>query len=526
MMLYQEGRYVYMTNESGNESLPWPIVIFEKTNLRTVVDAFGKINQYWAWLPLERRLKIWGAYREIWMIFQEISSTPDVLRGGAMTRSTLGQLIESCAPIVKELYDQMPMAELERWVELHGQIKHPDTLKDELDAEDTVPDKTYLKSDYRGLVVLTIALRPMVPIWGWFLSLIQKETKTTYKEYKAMGLLSQTSMITSQPVLRLKRYIEATIGSSPSWDDKMAAAILDGLSSADLPDWILGLVMVRRMALGEVDAGDTRGSIISNIYSFIFYTLRELDKKFGGVKEKNPQKGDDDPMQDQSRLEAYNKAEDLPAGDRAGFGVYAEKPLALARHMEPDIPEDLVEICVKHAHLQDIRPIEEAQMQLMSWVLCAGRHGKGLPSQAMDYITKRNGALLNCMGVTQALLLHWELPLLAAVVTAAPMCMEEGVMTDTMGLAKITPRYMEQLQKLYPYTLPEGGTKGNPAVVQIQRQVSLLNEVPWVCTMPEVLLKRYPAIELDMLGRIRLHPHQDPISLGDRLARLVILINQ
>lgn len=526
MMLYQEGRYVYLSDENGSESLPWPIVVFEKTNLRTVLDAFGKINQYWAWLPQERRVKIWGVYREIWMIFQEISTTPEVLRAGALAKSTLKQLIEATAPLIKELYDLMPLSELETWVERHGQIRHPDTLKEELDAEDTVPDKTYLKADYQGLVVLTIALRPMVPIWGWFLSLVQKETKTTYKEYKAMGLLSQASLITSQPVLRLRRYIEATIGTSPSWDDKMAAAILDGLSSADLPDWILGLVMVRRMALGEVDAGDTRGSIISNIYSFIFYTLRELDKKFGGVKEKNPQKGDDDPMQDQSRLEAYNKAEDLSAGDRADFGVYAENPLGMARDMDPTIPEDLVAECVKHARLQDTRPVEEVQLRLMTWVLCSGRNDKGLPSQAMNYVTKRYNALMNCMGVTQALLLHWDLPLLAAIVTAAPMAIEDGVMTDTMGLAKITPRYMEQLQKLYPYVLPEGGTKGNPAVVEIQQVVGLLNEVPWVCTLPDNMLNQYPAIELDMLGRIRLHPHQDPTSLGDRLARLVILINQ
>ena len=144
----------------------------------------------------------------------------------------------------------------------------------------------------------------------------------------------------------------------------------------------------------------------------------------------------------------------------------------------------------------------------------------------MNYVTKRYNALMNCMGVTQALLLHWDLPLLAAIVTAAPMAIEDGVMTDTMGLAKITPRYMEQLQKLYPYVLPEGGTKGNPAVVEIQQVVGLLNEVPWVCTLPDNMLNQYPAIELDMLGRIRLHPHQDPTSLGDRLARLVILINQ
>lgn len=526
MRLYQEGRYVYLSNEHGNENLPWPIVVFEKTNLRTVADAFGKINQYWAYLPVERRVRIWEIYRQIWAVFNEISTTPEALRGGTAMRSTLKQLVDAASPLIKDLYDEMPLSELERWVELYGQIRHPDTLKDELDAEDTVPDKTYLKVDYAGLVVLTIALRPMVPIWGWFLTLIQKETKTTYKEYKGMSLLSQTSLITSPPVLRLRRYIEATIGSSPSWDDKMAAAILDGMSSADLPDWILGLVMVRRMALGEVDAGDTKGSIISNIYSFIFYTLRELDKKFGGVKEKNAPKGDDDPMQDQSRLEAYNKPEDLSAGDRATFGVYAEDPLTMARHMDPDIPEELVRECVDHAKLQDTRPIENVQLRLMTWVLCAGRNDKGLPSQAVNYITKRHSALMNCMGVTQALLLYWELPLLAAIVTAAPVPMEDGVMTDTMGLAKITPRWMEQLQKLYPYVLPEGGTKGNPAVVEIQQVVSMMNAVPWVCTMPDRLLKRFPAIELDLLGRIRLHPNNDPISLGDRLAKLVTLVNQ
>ena len=77
----------------------------------------------------------------------------------------------------------------------HGSdtIHIPVRLEDTFVHSDERPmtrDKTYTKPDYVKLIGLTLALRPMIPIWGEFIERTHKETGTSFKEYYAYLLMA------------------------------------------------------------------------------------------------------------------------------------------------------------------------------------------------------------------------------------------------------------------------------------------------------------------------------------------------
>jgi len=511
MRIVSENPNLILVSPDGNHTLKWSVAVFKKTRFSSVDDPFREVNSYWESLPLERQQRLWIVYQRIWNIFRdhklgEIESY-NLPTGTLPDVTTLIKLLE---PEIKRLYDLMPLHEIDNWLNDHGSVKYPDNLKVELDSEDISIDKTYLKEDYHGLVILTTALRPMVPIWGEFVNIINKEAGTAYKEYSALRLLFQSYIVTCEPMVRLQRYIEASI----TREVDTAAAVVDRISTSDIPDWLLGLVVVRRMALGEVDADDERGNIISNIYGFIYHTLKELDKKFGGVKEKYPENRDED-GEDGSKLEFFKMKEAMTAGDRASFIVYTENTDNMRRHVDPTIPKDLVEACLEGVRDLATFAVEPVRIKLIQIVMQDPVSAGAIPNLSKV-------ALIDIMGVAQAALIHWGFDRLAVLLTALPYFPEDGSVTVSQGRSKIPQNLVGKLGEIFPYTLQDGGNRQtNIGVSSIQAMIAQFNDSAWQLTT-SVELFNSSKVKLDSARCISLQESADQPTLAAELAMLVI----
>lgn len=469
-----EDNTVVLINEMTGESIPWDVTIFERTRFSTVVDVFRDVNAYWAYIGPVRCATIWNVYKEIYSVWEQV---PDLHR-------LTSKLIELCARI----YAEMPAEEIEHWVKLHGNVRYPEGLKLIHDPEDRLPGRTYLRSDYQGLIVLTIALRPMVPIWGEYMMRVKENVGSVWKEYIAMKLLTESTLSKSAPMERLKLYIEACLTTTPI---NNSAAIVRGLGSAELPDWLLAFVVVRRMAVGDIDAHKEHGSIISNIWGYVSNAIKDLDRKFGGgLKEKRPE---DANIEDEgSLLESYKVKEDISAGDVAVFSVYTENIHAMTLRLDPTIPPQLIDKCIHMTMPLTNLNIKLYHKTIVQWVMAMSYV---LPAKSIPCLNKQ--ALLRTMAATQAALLHWGFVELAALLTAEAVPHQKDTFITTDARVRVSAEITEQLNALYPHfnqtdkTVKRANYAGI-AITAIQKEIA---GSIWRVNMPAEYRKQIPTMD-------------------------------
>ena len=417
--------------DDGRQLL-WNIGVFERTKMKDVDDIFSECNGFLQSLSPSERDRVFDLYVQM----REHLSTLTELK-------PLENALKSC---VTQIYQIIKVDEVERWIKLFGNVRYPNDLLTVHNPDDPRPDMTYLRSDYDGLVVLTASLRFMVPIWGELIRMIKNETGNEYKEFVAMKILGASSIMVCEPMERLIRYIESSVPA----DIDNAAAIVDGLSSEDIPDWLLSKVLIRRMAVGEIDAIEDRGHIISNVYGFVNNQIKDIDRKFGGTTKKYPDTLDETD-DGGSLLELYKVKQPMTTGEIQTFVVFTEDVVNMAQHIDPTVPPELVLICCQNILRHETMEITEQHVVLVQWVthLIMSPH-------AIPCINKK--ALLRCMGVVQAILWHWGYRELAFLATAEAIPLKPGEMSFVTGSNRIPQELIDQLNEIYPYTVEETGS--------------------------------------------------------------------
>ena len=498
-----------IVNDEGQER-QWSVPVFSRTRYSDVVDAFRDINGYWAGLNANRRRRIFDIYKEARELITEYNS----FEGVDNIAMDTGVLTASLIKIVERLYKEMPLEEIEKWLRLYGGVVYPNTgLRTEHDPDDPMPDRTYLVKDYTKLVLLTTALRAMVPIWGEYISIIEKTTGTLYKEYIALRLLSRSSIIEYDAFDRLRRYIECSI----TRDTDTTAAVLSGLSTREIPEWLLAVVIVRRISVGEVDASEDSGNIITNIYGFVTSTLKDLNKKFGGIKEKWAATTSDD-GEEGSKLETYRPRQTISTGDTMLFNIGAEDVENLVYKIDPSVPDAMIDKYIKASNKLHNLQVAKAQMDICAWVL------GDLPKQVLSpnaVESLHQTALIGALVATQILLAHWGFFELSVLITAEGRVPNSNEATLISSQKAIPSSTIDRLNYHYPYTISTGPSSRKPntaysAINTVTQEFIILN---WYCNLPDSIVNNQN-VRLEPSKRIKISDR-----LKDSLASLVVYLN-
>lgn len=456
-----------LTMEHAGQTLVWNADSYDRLARGEIEGIFREINSYWLSRPIAEQNAIFETYQKIHEVFETIFDSK--------------RLHARLTDLTKELLDLHPLEEIRYWINVKSNLQIPASMKESYAVTDP-QERTYLRSDYAGLMVLSLGLRPMVPVWGEYIRRIKEESGNEYKEYVAMGLLAKTQQIRSQPMQRLETYVEAWVGQ----DDITVASVLGGLGSSELPGWLLSQVLVRRLVLVDIGKSNDSNNLISNAYSAIRSSIDTLSRRFNGnVGDKRK---DNEEMRDDntSYMELYKIKQTISDGDLVTLSVYAEQMDKILQKIDPSADLGRLQACYD-ALVAGNPEISTHHLTLVQWTI-----RRVLPPRSIPSLTK--AALMRVLAVTQCLLWHWGFTDLALLSTAKPYVSNRDVAGMFESRARIPKEAVARLVELYPHYQDIGSKQAtdrqlNVACRAIDLLAKTITRTDWEVIAPEELLR-------------------------------------
>lgn len=421
------------------ESLSFSISVFGRSSFQNEYDVFAQINQYWESCSEEVQDEIFKVYAEISFTFNDIFSK--------------AELSDNLTRLVAKLISLHNLELIQDWLAYKSDIIIPDAFQvgyEHSIDNNTSREKTYTRGDYVQLATLSLALRCMIPVWGEYITNIRQETGTQFKEFYAFQLLKDSGIIQCHPIQKLKMYIEHIVG-----DDKYDAnIIIGGRSSEDFSFWLLSLVCIRRLCVGDIRGIDSNANLITFVYKFIIQKIRNNDNNFENVvKEKTFDDRGPEGENKISSLERYKIKTNISLGEIVELEYSLKNIIEVANKLTCKMDPFLLERSLQTSqHLQQERLLDP-QMTLLRWVFKPVISSKGLMYLPKNLVVKAIGAM-------EAVLWARGHKYLAVLCSSYPI-MSDNVMTvSPMDSKKRVPEELSaELDKIYPFKAPVGKSK-------------------------------------------------------------------
>lgn len=500
-------KLIGMTIRHGKETIDVTRSIYGRSTFSNADDMFLEINGYWATLPM-------ATQDQIWTIFKQL----DYLQATCFNERDLRSLFTS---LVADLYDLMDIRLIRQWLFTATNVFILPEFKSQLGPDDQ-PERTYLINDYKGLLALTVTLRPMIPIWSWYITRIKNSAGTNHKEYEALSLLKDTTLIHTPEFIKLKDYVYNNTDHSKL----TLTAAFSGLGSEDLSDWLLSFGLIRKVCVGvilklrpdgSVPRYDSGANIVSNVYMDTDQTLNSIDRKF---KNKVLDKGETNNVIDDdkaSNAENIIVKQSLSDAQIILAEIYTDDFRLMLRKIDPTIPIGLVQSFIR-ANRRNTKYIPtEGQLGITQWIMY-----KALSCHFLTLVD--SNARRNIISVCQAALWHWGFYDLAMLLTATEVKLDLSDPLPTMaGQQRITNAQVDILHDAYPYyqstTNKDLRSRNeNVAVTGCDLVAKTFEGLVWDLAIPEELENQIGLVSYESGGYLA------PSNLRVQLADLVIKI--
>jgi hypothetical protein len=461
-----------IVTEHNSEQIHWHISTLNKLAFDTP-EVLRHINEYWARMP---------GYKQQ-LIFDIYTSIKDVMVSVYDTTSLITQLV----PLVTKLYDEHNLLDMTNWVSFHSDIMLPTDMVEVYNHSDDdvrTREKTYVREDYKGLIVLGLALRPMIPIWGDFIYVTRNDTGTDFKEFYAVKLLNKSALMTWEPMTKLQTYVAHNIKS----DKPMYGYILKSVGSEDFPMWLLSHVLVRKLCISNLSCAGNDATLISSIFNSISQkitgnppsTLADM------VNGKDFNRGNTNDENNISRLEGYKIKQVVSPGDIEIIEYALSDPYAVAKLANPGISEEYVKIFVDASRALDNHEISQCQVVLAQYIL-----KDVVPPRGLVHVSKMK--VINAIAAAQALVWGKYKPIAAmmsAIVTENSELQTSGIDSKV----RIPPELMKELERVFPYTRvsvsKKKGKVENSVLRAIDELSALLSSRDWTLTLPDDMVQQ------------------------------------
>lgn len=483
-----------------------------------VVDS---INSYWATLPPEAQDALYALYAEA---HEEIEYSCDIIT-----------LHDKLAKICVKICDMHDYDKMFTWFLRTRPVQMPDDLK--MAYDDASPNnlRTYLVDDYIHLTVYTILLKCMLPIWGEYIQVIAKAVGSEFKEARAAALIKGAKVNQSKAAIRLRSYVEA----SATDDELKLAAILGNMSSVNFPDYLLTLTIVRRLVtarLPKIGEPEKSAHLIRDLYSFLKSKVAQSESLFtrNTVRDKSPESGErsDGGEDNTSKLELVKLREEIDKGALERYREDCMNPLDIYHRLDCTAPDELFHTCRAELNGKLSMAGDEFRMWIVQRVITGHRvmwpeaalkadliqYGLAKPyedgiktkifgPQVIQYLELPER--LELMAVTQALLLHWGFPDVAALISSKRVPVSQssvmGVTADAVsaslvGLcfetyphlvlppaAKIEYENLLKMQNVsqrHAQMLHRIKAQRNPLLSNVHQFVEEQNKFTWIISVP------------------------------------------
>lgn len=492
-----------ITKFKGKE-LVWDASEIKKTRYKSdPFDLFKEINLYLETQPTEVSEGIFEAYQQIHDIFYK-------------DNISLNEQITKLTRLVASLYKELEFGSLKEWLRTYRGIVIPSTFHDVyldhsgIDLDDfkmTSPDKkleksnvvqaatrekTYLREDYVDLVVLTVMLRLMIPVWMMFIVLTKDKTSNDFKEHYAGQLLALSKNVLNSPGYeKLFTYLYENIkdqGVANARNNSLA-----GLSTEDYPQYVMNLILIRRITIGDIRGLTRPGQsstfhLVTYIHSYlqqaVFKSTKRFDLELIRDKFDSRIKGGQDDDKKISIFESVRISESLSPGDIKEIEFYFNDPDRIIRVLCPDLPKRLRDDALAHAKRLINNDIHEPQVKILKNLI-----GPFLSPSVIDNLTAKYVMDLLCL--VQAMLWYRGEKKIATIMTLTQLPINENALSAG-SRSNATAQQQELSKQLYPHHKLVGG--------RINQNTTPVN-IEWVKTIMRELT--------DYDWRYHIHPNWD-----------------
>lgn len=419
---------------NGGAKVVFPLgKLLESKEARDHSGMFDEINAYIETLDFVTQHAIFKIYSDIRALRDDILVIPF----STQQRET--------TTYVKDLYNLLDLDRLAKFILRDNYIARPANLlaRDSAEAREANLNENinYYMEDYDGLIVLVLALRPMVPIWGEYIVINKTATGPKHVDHQAFLLLRETPLYYTEYMDRLRSYIDEIRGSNSNQHRELAddAGALEGISSESLTEYLLAKLLVKRVAITSIHA-TANVSIISNIFGNLRHNISEAIRFFR-LSPKYDESTSSIDKKETSMIEKYKIASRLTHGDIQFIKTAARNPIGLLTQLDPSIPQELLGESLMVNNRNDFT-IEEHCKLLTQWTLYHIFPPMGV------YELNRN-EFINLISVAQAALVYWEIYDLAAIIAASR---DDNTFNATSTTRSgIDERLLEKLDRIYPY---------------------------------------------------------------------------
>jgi len=449
-----------------NEELVFSINVFGKDNFSSIDnDVFEYINDYWASLPIETQLSIFKVYKDVQAGFDSIWNKND--------------LFDYLTDKVKLIYDLHNLDHIQDWISYKSNIVIPKAFNVDYSHSidnNTSREKTYTRNDYMKLITLSMALRCMIPIWGEYINTTRRDIGNTFKEYYAFQLLNKSNLIHSIPMEKLKTYIEHIVDN----DKYNPNNILSSISSEDYGYWLLSLVCVRRLCIGNIKGYDSNAgkstestiNLITYIYKFIIQKANNTDGNFDAiVKEKKADGGGIDDDNKISILERYKIKTNISHGDVVELEYSLRDIRESAFRLTSNLDLEFLNRSLDTSSSLINERLLDPQIMLLRWVFKPIISPKGLL-----YLPKNK--IVEALGALEAILWARGHKYLAILSTSVAMINDRDIILSPVdSRIRIDKDLAAKLDNVYPYIrLTSGKKTGNKAINLATKSIDILTD--------------------------------------------------
>lgn len=479
---------------------------------------FQDLNEFWAWRPKEEQLAIFNIYRDL---NEEITSSFNENAMAHAFREAIRALAEYHKPAL-----------IEHWLRLEGRMYLPDNLNDVLDVN-YPREQTYVTSDYWGLLAYTTSLKALFPIFAE--AVTSRKSDDTFAFLVGYQLMSGTMYLECEEFQRLEVFVEFILNKEKVTSS--AGAILNGLSTTEIPRWVMSSVLVERLVttvlprISDVEDEQKTQPLIANLYRHV---KKQITKLISGsvfaTKEKVYESVRANEEDNTSFAENYPKVETAGHVALALFNHYEKDVIELARHIKADVDVD---------HLRSLLAVNMAREQwaplkfqlklvgIVTWpVISAFAHGNLL-----------RGTTMNAITTAQVVLHELGLSTISDIIGMTPAPIVRNVAARNSTGEKIKEDQLAVLGQLMPYqrVLRGGDVAGakdvrregrprhsikNPAVHAIDTIMGQINDRRWLVHTDEKIREAS-----EMMATSSNNEHVIPYTMRNILADFFIEFN-
>lgn len=435
--------------EHKGVSVSFTISVFGKASFNpTDFDVFEYINAYWENLPEEAQDSIFEIYKKIDLGFDN-------------TMMNQTELFDYLCTLCAELLTYHDLDLVKDFLSFKANIKIPNVFEQEYKHSidnNTSREKTYLLNDYVKLLSLAVALKSMIPIWGEYINSIRTQVGNNFKEFYAFQLLNKSNIIHSLPMEKLKFYIEHIVA-----DDKFDPNnSLNSISSEDFGYWLLSILCIKRLCIGDIRGLETKANLITLLYKFIIQRTNNDDANFENiVREKRTDDNSTDAENKISTLERYKIKTNISLGSIVELEYSMKDIVAVANRVTTQLDPNILARSLTTCQILNNSELLDPQTVLLRWVFKSVISPRGLM-----YLPKPT--IVNALGALEAILWSQGYKYLAILATShAVFSDREMVVSPVDSKMRVPEEYSERLSKIYPFTKNNLNKKTGPKVINL-----------------------------------------------------------